>query len=141
MARSRHSRLSAFFATRSALGPHPAFGSLAYLTNLYAHDGPGDVYFLRRKSSKSAYLAASEVKAGHSKEFERRRRAYKKCERDWKLDWEYKVYTPTHVVLEYPELDQCRGPRTRRVLQMQGSCSPMLASGVSAVWWIRQYLG
>ncbi|KAJ7793975.1 hypothetical protein B0H14DRAFT_3558543 [Mycena olivaceomarginata] len=128
MARSRRSRLAAFFSARSALGPHPAFGALSHLTNPYAHDAPGDVYFLRRNSrkvrrrykrgkiSKSSYLAASEVKAGHSKEFERRRRAYKKCEKDWKLRWKFRVYTPSRMLIEalvHEEFGEYKAPAVR----------------------------
>jgi hypothetical protein len=67
------------------------------------------VYFLQRnrRSYKKKKSSKCEVKAGHSKEFERRRRAYKKCERDWKLDWKYKVYTPTRMLIGTSVLTLC----------------------------------
>ncbi|KAJ7695256.1 hypothetical protein B0H14DRAFT_2650663 [Mycena olivaceomarginata] len=143
------------FFLPGALGPHPAFGALSHLTNPYAHDAPGDVYFLRRNSrkvrrrykrgkiSRSSYLAASEVKAGHSKEFERPA-SVQKCEKDWKLRWKFRVYTPSRMLIVRPNAE---GPRPRGVWQMQGTCSPMFASGGvggmvdSAVSWMKLFGG
>ncbi|KAJ6450016.1 hypothetical protein C8R47DRAFT_1230424 [Mycena vitilis] len=111
MARSRRLRLAPFSAARAAAGPQPAFGSLAHLTNPYS-DADGVAYFLRRDNqairraykkglvSRSAYLAAREVKVGHSKNFARRRRGYRKCEKEWKLTWICSIRTPTRMLIE-----------------------------------------
>ncbi|KAJ6474055.1 hypothetical protein C8R47DRAFT_1221302 [Mycena vitilis] len=110
MAQSRQQRLAPFFVARSAAGPQPAFGSLAHLVNPYPGDAPGDAYFLRRDSrairraykknkiSRARYLAAAEVKIGHSKNLARRRRGYRRCERDWRLT----VPVSTRVAFQRP---------------------------------------
>ncbi|KAJ7669833.1 hypothetical protein DFH06DRAFT_1320878 [Mycena polygramma] len=114
-------------SSTSAAGPQPAFGSLAHLTNPY-NDAPGLVYFMRRDNrairraykkkiiSRSAYLAAREVKAGHSKNFVRRRRAYRKCEKEWCLTWKFSIQTPTRMLIEaliHEDLRQHRAARVR----------------------------
>ncbi|KAJ7613286.1 hypothetical protein DFH06DRAFT_1344752 [Mycena polygramma] len=126
MTGSRQRRLAPFFAARQALGPQPAFGSLAHLTNPY-NDARGVVYFMRRDNralrrayqrgliSKSAYLGAGDVKAGHSKNFARRRRGYRKCERDWRLTWKYLLRTPSRMLIEALVHEEHRQHRAARV--------------------------
>ncbi|KAJ6449150.1 hypothetical protein C8R47DRAFT_1214714 [Mycena vitilis] len=112
MSLTRRQRLAPFFAARAAAGPQPAFGTLAQLVNPYPGDAAGDAYFLRRDNrairraykkgyiSRARYLAAAEVKIGHSKNLARRRRGYRRCEREWRLTWRYAIRTPTRMLIE-----------------------------------------
>ncbi|KAJ7894054.1 hypothetical protein B0H13DRAFT_2339435 [Mycena leptocephala] len=80
--------------------------------NPFKNDAPGYVYIVRRvrrddyrryrngQISSAEYRAISQVKVGHAKDFETRQRAYAKCEVDWVLIWEMKLWTPHRMLLE-----------------------------------------
>lgn len=125
MAHRRRRRVDPYIAAREQIVGRLPFAALAalcvsslrldgsftfYRRNPY-DDAAGDCYILRRvpravqeaydakKITRGQYRAATQVKAGHSKNFDARQRGYRKCEIDWVLIWEVKVWTPNRKLL------------------------------------------
>ncbi|KAJ6467974.1 hypothetical protein C8R47DRAFT_1303112 [Mycena vitilis] len=111
MAHRRRRRVDPYIAAREQIVGRLPFAALAALRNPY-DDAAGDCYVLRcvpravqeaydaKKITRGQYRAATQVKAGHSKNFDARQRGYRKCEIDWVLIWEVKVWTPNRKLLE-----------------------------------------
>ncbi|KAJ6498492.1 hypothetical protein C8R47DRAFT_1068768 [Mycena vitilis] len=129
----RRRRVSPYIAAREQIVGRLPFAALAALGNPY-DDAAGDCYILRRvpravqeaydakKITRGQYRAATEVKAGHSKNFDARQRGYRKCEIDWVLIWEVKVWTPNRKLLEALIHESLR-ERGATVAPVKCSCS------------------
>ncbi|KAJ7615701.1 hypothetical protein DFH06DRAFT_1343470 [Mycena polygramma] len=133
MAHRRRRRVGPYIAAREQIVGRLPFAALAALCNPY-HDEAGDCYILRRvpravqeaydakKISRGQYRAATQVKAGHSKNFDARQRGYRKCKIDWVLIWEVKVWTPNRKLLEALIHESLR-ERGATVAPVKCSCS------------------
>ncbi|KAJ7878712.1 hypothetical protein B0H13DRAFT_1892517 [Mycena leptocephala] len=114
----RRSRVASYFDPRNLRGRRDSFAALKNLCNPFKNDAPGYVYII----SSAEYRAISQVKVGHAKDFETRQRAYAKCEVDWVLIWEMKLWTPHHMLLEALIHESLRR-RNATIPRVRCSCS------------------
>ncbi|KAJ7263201.1 hypothetical protein B0H12DRAFT_1103689 [Mycena haematopus] len=88
-------RVGPHFDHYKGQGPFAPFGAIAA-----THTGTTRIQRIRRCDyERNPDSAVSQIKVGHTKNFEARKRAYSRCEVDWVLVWEMKLWTPRRMLL------------------------------------------
>ncbi|KAF8205185.1 hypothetical protein K438DRAFT_2096261 [Mycena galopus ATCC 62051] len=92
---------------------------------------------------------AQTIKVGHSKDFEARQRAYLKCEINWAIEWEMKLWTPCRMLLVVQRCSSTRASDSEG-LPYPASNAPVRSDignslifwelGVSEVWKRSRYI-